>query len=77
MEKPEGYTVEGYFLDDSLYYASEYIKKINDTQGVVVWEEELDEDKREGVLLQTNGKRCMVKVCNLSFVKFLHINCLQ
>ena len=31
MEKSEGSTVEGYMVYESLYYASEYIKKIDDT----------------------------------------------
>ena len=57
MENPEGYMVEGYIVYQLFYCASEYIKKIDDTQGVVVWEEELDEDKREEEFLQTNGKK--------------------
>ena len=53
--------VEGYVVYESFYYANEYIKQIDDTLGEVVWEEELDEEKREWEILQTNGKRCMVK----------------
>lgn len=61
MEKLVGSTVEGFIVYDSFYYASEYIKKIYDTPGAIVWEEELDEDKSEGELLQTNGKCHMIK----------------
>jgi hypothetical protein len=50
--------VEGYIVYESLYYVNEYIKKIDDTIGVVAWYNQLDEEKREGELLQTNGKRC-------------------
>ena len=52
---------DGYIVYESFYYSSEYIKQIDDTPGVVVWDEELNEDKREGELLQTNGKRRMIK----------------
>ena len=61
IAKPEVSMVEGYITYKLFYYSSEYIKKIDDTIGEVVWEEELDEDKREGDLLQTNEKRCMIK----------------
>ena len=36
MAKLEGSTVEGYVVDESFYYVSEYIKKIDDTLGLVV-----------------------------------------
>ena len=52
---------EGYILYDSFYYASEYIKQIDNTLGVVIWDDEKVEDKREGELLQTNGKRHLIK----------------
>ena len=51
MAKPEGSTVEGYIVYKSFYYASEHIKHIDDTPGAMVWEEELDEDKRKGKLI--------------------------
>ena len=51
MENPEGSKVKGYVVYESFYYAKNYIKQIDDTSGVVVWEEGLDEDKREGELL--------------------------
>ena len=60
-EKPEGSMAEGYISYESFYYVSEYIKKIDDTPGVVVWDDQWDEDKREGKLLQTNGKRHLIK----------------
>ena len=60
-EKPEGSIAEGYISYESFYYASEYIKKIKNRPGVVIWDNERDEDKREGELLQTNGKRCLIK----------------
>jgi hypothetical protein len=59
--------VEGYIVYESFYYASEYIKQINDTPGIVVWDDQWDEDKREGELLQMNGKRCMIKSKSLIF----------
>ena len=27
----------------------------------MIWDDERDEDKREGEMLQTNGKRCLIK----------------
>ena len=47
---------EGYISYDSFYYDNEYIKQINNRSGVVIWDDERDEDKREGEMLQTNGK---------------------
>ena len=61
MEKPKGFMVQGHIVYKSLYYANEYIKKIHDTPEAVVWEDQLDEDKRKGELLQMNGKRHMIK----------------
>jgi hypothetical protein len=62
--------VEGYIVYESFYYASEYIKQIDDTLGGVVWDDHQDEEKREGELLQTNGKRCMIKSKSLIFCQF-------
>ena len=55
-EKPKGSMEEGYISYEPFYYASEYIKKIENRLGVLIWDDERDEDKREGELLQTNGK---------------------
>ena len=55
-EKPNGSMAEGYILYESFYYASEYIKQIDNILGAVIWDDERDEDKRKGELLQTNGK---------------------
>ena len=52
---------EGYISYDSFYYASEYIKKIDSKPGVVIWDDEMDEDKREGEFLQTSGKKRLIK----------------
>ena len=52
---------EGYISYESFYYASEYIKQIDKRPGPVIWGDELDEDKREGELLQTSGKRRLIK----------------
>jgi hypothetical protein len=60
-EKPEGSMEEGYISYEYFYYASEYIKKIDNTPGATIWDEERDEDKREGELLQMNGKRHLIK----------------
>ena len=62
---------EGYISYESFYYASEYIKHINNTPGVVIWDNERDEEKREGELLQMNGKRHFIKskwliICQIS-----------
>ena len=67
MVKPEGSMVEGYVIYELFYYASEYIKKIDDTIGEVVWEEQLDEEKMEGEPPKMNGKRCMIKSKPLIF----------
>ena len=61
MEKPQGYMVEGYISYESFYYTSEYINQIKNIPGAVIWDDERDEDKREGELLQTNGKRRLIK----------------
>jgi hypothetical protein len=66
-EKLEGSMVEGYIVYESFYYASEYIKKNDDTPGAVVWDDQQDKEKREGELLQTNGKRHMIKSKSLRF----------
>ena len=60
-EKPKGSMAEGYIVYESFYYANEYIKQINHTPGIVIWDDEQDEDKRNGKLLQMNEKRCMIK----------------
>jgi hypothetical protein len=60
MKKPEGSMAEGYISYEYLYYSSEYIKKIDNTPVVVIWDNERDEYKREGELLQTNGKRSLI-----------------
>ena len=49
--KPEGYMAEGYISYESLYYASEYMKQIDNTPNAVIWDDERDEDKREGEFL--------------------------
>ena len=50
-EKPEGSIAEGYISYDSFYYANEYIKQIDNALGTVIWDDERDEEKREGELL--------------------------
>ena len=52
---------EGCISYKSFYYASEYIKKIDNRPTAVIWDDERDEDKREGELLQTSGKKCLIK----------------
>ena len=60
-EKPKGYMAEGYISYESFYYSSEYIKEIENRPCVVIWDDEIDEDKREGELLQTSGKKRLIK----------------
>ena len=60
-EKAEGSMEKGYIPYESFYYSSEYINQIDNTPGVVIWDNERDEEKREGDLLQTNGKRRFIK----------------
>ena len=45
---------KGYTVYELFYYASEYIKKINHTPGIVIWDDEHDEGKREGEVIETN-----------------------
>ena len=52
---------EGYISYESFYYASEYINQIEKRSGAVIWDDEMDEDKREGELLQTSGKKRLIK----------------
>ena len=60
-EKLEGSMEEGYISYESFYYASEYIKQIDNKPGAVIWDDQMDEDKREGELLQTSGKKLLKK----------------
>jgi hypothetical protein len=62
--------VEGYIVYKSFYYASEYIKKIDDTEGAFVWDDDQDEEKREGELLQMNRKMCLIKRRSIIFCQF-------
>jgi hypothetical protein len=59
-EKPKRSLEEGYISYESFYYASEYIMQIDNTPSVVIQDDERDADKREGDLLQINGKRCLI-----------------
>ena len=57
----------GYILYESFYYASQYIKKINDTPGVAILDDECDEEKREGELLERKRKRRLIRSKSLIF----------
>ena len=50
-ENPKGSTPKGYIVYESFYHTSEYIKQIDETPGEVVWDDQQDENKREGELL--------------------------
>ena len=52
---------ERYISYKSFYYANEYIKQIENRPSAVIWDDERDEDKREGELLQMSGKKCLIK----------------
>ena len=39
-EKPEGSMVEGYISYESFYYDSEYIKKVDNRPGEMIWDDE-------------------------------------
>ena len=39
--------VKGYIIYDSFYYASEYIRKLDNTPGAVILDDEHGEDKME------------------------------
>ena len=47
---------DGYISYQSFYYVNEYVKQIDKTLGAVIWDDERDEDKTEGELLQMNEK---------------------
>ena len=59
--KPEGSMAEGYISYKSFYYASGYIKKIDNRPGAVISNDKMDEDKREVELLQMSGKKRLIK----------------
>jgi hypothetical protein len=59
-EKLEGSMEEGYISYEYFYYASEYIKQMDNTPRTMIWDDKRDEDKREGEILQMNGKRCLI-----------------
>jgi hypothetical protein len=69
-EKLEGSMEEGYMVYESFNYVSEYIKKIDGIEGAFIWDDHQDEDKREAELLQTNGKRCLIKSKSIIFCQF-------
>ena len=50
-ENPKWPMAEGYIVYESFYYSSEYIKQIDHTTSLVIWDDERNEDKREGELL--------------------------
>ena len=52
---------EAHISYEYLYYANEYIKHFDNTLGAVIWDNKMDEDKREGELLQTSGKKRLIK----------------
>ena len=58
--KPKGSVEKGYISYESFYYASEYIN-IDNRPGAVILDDKRDEDKREGELLQTSGKKRLIK----------------
>ena len=58
---PEGTLAEGYTSYETFYYASEYIRQIDNRPGVVIWDDERDEYTREGESLQMNGKKHLIK----------------
>ncbi len=60
-KKTEGSLEKGKLSYEYLYYASEYIKQINNTSGAEIWDDERDEDKREGEIHEMNGNRNMIK----------------
>jgi hypothetical protein len=61
---------KGYIVYVSFYYVNEYIKKIDEMAGVVVWDDHQDEDKRKRELLQTDGKRRLIKSKSVIFCQF-------
>ena len=48
--KPERSMEKGYIVYESFYYASEYIKQIDHTPSTMIWDDEHEEEKREGEL---------------------------
>ena len=60
-EKPKGSMAEGYISYESFYYVSDYIKQINNRPCAVIWDDESDEDKREGEFLLMSGKKFLIK----------------
>ena len=64
--------MEGYIVYELFYDGNEYIKKIENTPGVVVRDEQHDKDKREEDLCETNGKRCMTKSTSLTFCQIFY-----
>jgi hypothetical protein len=62
--------VEGYIVYESFYYSNKYNKKINEREGAVIWDDHQYVEEREGKLLQTNGKRCLIKSKSIIFFQF-------
>jgi len=52
---------DGYISYVAFYYADEYIKHIKNTLGAKIWDDKMDEYKREGKFLKPNGKKHMIK----------------
>ena len=69
-EKPEGSIEEEYISYEYFYYASEYIKQMDNRPDAVIWDGDRDEEKREGELLQMSGKKRLIKSKRLIIFKF-------
>lgn len=52
---------KGYISYEYFYYVNYYIKHIKNTSSAMTWDDEKDEEKIEGEILKTNGKRRMIK----------------
>ena len=65
--KCDGSMEEGYIVYESFYYSNEYIKQINHTLVPMIWDDECDEDEREGELLEMKGKMHMIRSKSLTF----------
>ena len=65
--------IEGYIVYELFYCASEYIKQIYHTLGAMIWDDEFDEEKWEGELLEKNKKRHIMKSKSLIF-RFSHLH---
>ena len=65
---PEGSMGEGYIVQESFFYASEYLSEM-DPSAPRMWDADKDSEKLEGKVLETDGRPYSLKgITNILFI---------